>query len=147
MSTLRVTGSLVVPASPERAWAVWSRVEDWPRWDWMGSAGARWVSGAPWTVGSVLRNGHGPGRFDCLLVRADPPREVSWEGGGFGIRGRHTFRFLPDPGGCRIESSEVFTGIGARSMRPLVRWFWRRQLMAFRRHLVAAGSTPPARPG
>ena len=40
-------------ATPERAWDVWSRVEDWPRWEWMGSADAGWVEGPPWTAGAV----------------------------------------------------------------------------------------------
>jgi hypothetical protein len=33
---------------------------------------------------------------------------------------------------------ETFSGRGARLMRPLVRWFWRRQMLAFRRWVVAA---------
>ena len=46
---------------------MWSRVEDWPRWDWMGSADARWLSGEPWTVGARLRVGHRPRTFVATL--------------------------------------------------------------------------------
>ena len=130
-------GSLVVPVPPERAWALWSRVEDWPRWDWMGSADARWLEGDPWTVGARLRVGHRPGTFDCVVVRARPPEEVSWEGAGFGFAGRHVFRFLPHPGGTLVQTEETFTGRGAPLLRPLIRWFWRRQLLAFRRWATA----------
>src|SRR5262249_62137774 len=43
-------GSLPLALPPERAWERFARVEDWPRWDWMGSADARWLAGDPWTV-------------------------------------------------------------------------------------------------
>jgi len=136
VSRLSVVGSLPVPASPERVWAAWSRVEDWPRWDWMGSADARWLEGEPWTLGSRLRVGHRPWTFDCVLVEARPPERVAWVGRGARIEGRHTFCFLPHPDGCLVEMSETFTGPGARMLRPLVRWFWGHQLGALRRHVA-----------
>lgn len=137
MSELRVAGELPLPVSSEEAWRAWSRVEDWPRWDWVGSADARWLSGEPWTVGARLRVGHRPRTFDAVLVVVDPPREITWESGGLGIRGRHVHRFLArGDGRSAMRMEEVFTGRGARLMRPLVRWFWRRQMRAFRRYLV-----------
>jgi hypothetical protein len=72
MSRLEVLGSIPVPAAPEHAWRVWSRVEEWPSWDWLGSADARWLEGEPWTVGARLRVGHRPGRLDCVIVVANP---------------------------------------------------------------------------
>ena len=128
-------GSLPMPVSRDAAWAAWSRVEDWPRWDWMGSADARWLEGEPWTVGARLRVGHRPWTFDCVIVEARPTERVTWVGRGAGIVGRHTFRFLPYPAGCLVEVSETFTGRGARMLLPLVRWFWGYQLRALRRHL------------
>ena len=139
MGRLSLVGSLPVAATPERAWDVWSRVEDWPRWEWMGSADAGWVEGQPWTPGSVLRFGHRPWTFDCVLVSVSPPAEVVWEGRGAGIHGRHAMRFLPHPRGCLVQTSEVFTGPGARALRPLIRWFWHHQLHAFRRHVERHG--------
>lgn len=138
MGTLALVGSLPVPVPPERAWELWSRVEDWPRWDWLGSADARWLEGEPWTAGARLRVGHRPGTFDCVVVSARPPREVVWEGRGAGIHGRHAFRFLPHPAGCLVQTAEVFTGRGARALTPLIRWFWGRQLRAFRAYAVRA---------
>lgn len=135
MSRLSVVGSLPLPAGPEEVWAAWARVEDWPRWDWMGSASARWLEGEPWSVGARLRVGHRPFTFDCVVVEARPPERVTWVGRGAGIEGRHTFRFLPHPDGCLVEMSETFTGRGAQALRPLVRWFWGRQLRALRRHV------------
>ena len=140
MSVLSVVAEMPLPTGAERAWEVWSRVEDWPRWDWMGSADARWLAGEPWTVGARIMVGHRPRTFDAVIVVADPPREVAWEAGALGIRGRHTFRFVPREGGCVLRVSETFTGRGARALRPLVRWYWRRQMRGFRRHLVAAGA-------
>jgi hypothetical protein len=126
-------GSLPVPVAPEEAWALWSRVEDWPRWDWMGSAHACWLAGEPWTEGARLRVGHRPGTFDCVVVAARPPREVAWEGRGLWFHGHHAFRFLPHPRGALVQTEETFTGMGAPLLRPLIRWFWRRQLRAFAR--------------
>ena len=34
-----------------------------------------------------------------------------------------------------MRMEETFSGRGARLIKPLVRWFWRRQMLAFRRHL------------
>jgi len=142
VSVLRVAGELPLPVPPERAWRVWSRVEDWPRWDWMGSADARWLEGEPWTAGARLRVGHRPRTFTCVLAVVQPPGEVTWEAGGLGITGRHTFRFFPSGDGCVMRMEETFTGRGARLMRPLVRWFWRRQMLAFRRHLAKLDGRP-----
>jgi hypothetical protein len=139
MSVLRVRGELPLPVSPERAWEVFSRVEDWPRWDWMGSRDARWLSGEPWTLGAVIRVGHRPFTFDGVITVADPPREVVWEAGGAGIQGHHSWRFVPHGDGCLIQSVETFRGPGARLLRPLVRWYWGRQMRSFRR-FVARGS-------
>jgi hypothetical protein len=105
----------------------------------MGSAGARWLAGEPWTVGARLRVGHRPWTFECTVVVVRPPHEVVWEGRGLGIHGRHAMRFRPHPSGCLVETAEIFTGPGARLLRPLIRWFWRRQLRAFRRQLIAQG--------
>lgn len=138
MSVLRVVGELPLPHPPERAWEVFARVEDWPRWDWLGSRDARWLEGEPWTVGALLRLGHRPVTFDGVLVVCDPPREVVWEAPGLGIQGHHAFRFPARPGGCTIQSAETFEGPGARAIRPLVRWYWRRHLLAFREHLATA---------
>jgi uncharacterized membrane protein len=135
VSRLSVVGSLPVPASPEEAWDAWSRLEDWPRWDWMGSASARWLEGEPWAVGARLLVGHRPFAFECRLVESRPPETVTWASRGAGIDTLHTYRFLPHPRGCLVEMSETFDGRGARLLLPLVRSFWGYQLRAFRRHV------------
>lgn len=131
--------TLPLPASPERAWRVWSRVEDWPRWDPFGSASAQWLSGEPWTEGARLRVGHRPGAFDCVVVAARPPAEVAWLGRAAGIEGRHAVGFLPHPRGCVMRMAETFEGRGARALRPVIRLAWGRQMRGFRRHLAAQG--------
>lgn len=131
LSPLSVRGSLPLPLPADEAWAVFAPVERWREWDWKGSADARWLEGPPWTVGSRLRVGHRPFTFDCVVVEADPPESVAWEGRGLWFHGRHTFAFTPAPGGgCVVEQREVFTGHGARLLRPLIRWFWHHQLTA-----------------
>ena len=136
MSRLSVVGSIPVPVSPERAWASWSRVEDWPSWDRMGSSSARWLEGEPWAPGARLLVGHRPFTFECLLVESNPPESVTWASRGAGIHTMHTYRFLPHPDGCLVEMSEEFDGHGARMIRPLVRWYWGRHLRSFRRHVA-----------
>jgi hypothetical protein len=138
VSVLRVVGELPLGCTPERAWAVFARVEDWPEWDRLGSLHARWLGGEPWTVGARLRLGRRPFTFDGVVVSADPPREVAWEAPGLGIRGHHAIRFPARPGGCAMQGAETFTGPGARALRPLVRWYWRRHMLSFRRHLATA---------
>lgn len=138
MSRLSVAGSLPLPVPPEHAWQEWSRVDDWPRWDWMGSASARWLEGEPWALGSRLRVGHHPLAFACVLVESRPPEAVAWASRGAGIHTLHAIRFLPHERGCLMRMEETFDGPGARLLTPLVRWFWGRQMRAFRRH-VAAG--------
>ena len=135
---VRLRASLPLPVAPETAWRIWSVVEDWPRWDATRSRDARWLEGAPWTVGARLRIGRRPGRFDCELVEIDPPRRVTWIGGFAGIRGRHSFGFLPHAGGCLMVSDEIFDGPGANLLAPVIRWAWSRQMGAFREWARAA---------
>lgn len=89
----------------------------------------------------MLRLGHRPFTFDCTLMSAEPPGQVTWQGGGLGIRGRHTFRFEPRPDGCLMVSEETFTGPGAGALRPLVRRYWRHHMTAFRRWVAGGSAT------
>lgn len=129
---MRLRASLPLPLPPEAAWRRWSVVEDWPRWDAARSRDARWLAGTPWTVGARLRLGRWPGRFDCEVVAADPPREVTWVGRFAGLRGRHSVGFLPHPVGCLMVSDETFSGHCAGAIAPVIRWAWSRQMGAFR---------------
>lgn len=143
LSPLRISGSLPMGAGAERVWAVFGDVGGWRRWDWMGSADARWLHGEPWAVGSGLRVGHRPFTFDCVVTHAEPGRRVSWEGGGLWFRGHHTFTFESlGPGECLVRTTEVFTGRGARLLKPLIRWFWAYQLAALRRACAGTGDVP-----
>ena len=128
-----------MPVDPARAWALFSVVEDWSRWDWLGSADAAWVGDAGWEPGHVVRNGHRPFTFDCEVLWVDAPRAVAWRGAGAGTTGTHVFRFHPHPDGCLVQSDEVFEGLLVPVMRPLVRWYWRRHLMSFRRWCALHG--------
>ena len=132
-----LAGSIPVAASPERAWQIFSRVDDWPLWDWFGAAEAAWVAGEPWAVGSVLRLGHRPIAYDCVIVEVDPPRQVSWMAGVAGMRGRHTVRFEPHADGCLVVTRGEFAGPAVRLARPAARWCWRRSLRGFRDWVAA----------
>lgn len=121
-------------APVDRVWAVFGDVPGWRRWDWMGSADARWLDGEPWTVGAGLRVGHRPFTFDCTVTEAAPPHRVAWEGRGLWFHGHHVFEFSPRGAeDSTVCTTEVFTGRGARLLRPLIRWFWGYQLRALRR--------------
>lgn len=145
--SITLRGTLPLDLTPAQAWEAFSEVEEWPRWDWLGSAHSRWVSGPPWTVGARMRLGHRPGVFDCVVVLAEPPARVVWEGRGAGIHGRHSFGFLPHPRGCLMYTEETFRGRGARLMRFPVRPFWHHQLHAFRRYTRARSRRSATRAG
>jgi hypothetical protein len=129
---VRVRATLPVAVTPEVAWERFSDVTSWRVWDWMGMADAVWLAGEPWQRGSALRVGHRPFTFDCEVAFCDPPFEVVWTGAGAGIDARHAYRFLPHARGALVVSDETFDGPAARAILPLVRWYWRRHLLAFR---------------
>lgn len=135
MSRRRVTvlGTMPIAAPPAAVWQVFADVPRWREWDWLGLADAGWVRGDAWAVGSVIRVGHRPFTFDCRLVRVDPPRAITWSGGGMGVDAHHTYRFLPHPGGCLVVSEETFAGRLARTILPLVRWYWHHHLRGLKR--------------
>jgi uncharacterized protein YndB with AHSA1/START domain len=101
-----VTVSGVVGAEPERVYAFLADLENWPRWQSdmksttlvegeAGKPGARYryVSKAMGqTIDSTVR-----------LVRADPPREVGFEGEWAGmIRPNGSYLVEPAAGGTRV---------------------------------------------
>lgn len=135
---VRVRATLPVAVPPSAAWERFADVAGWREWDWMGMADAGWLAGEPWQRGSALRVGHRPFTFDCLIEFCDPPFEVVWTGAGAGIDARHAYRFLPHARGTLVVSDEVFEGRAARAIIPLVRWYWRRHLLAFRAWAEAA---------
>ena len=140
MPSVHVRGTLPTTASPEQVWGVFSKVEGWRTWDWMGMADAAWLSGEPWSEGSVIRGGHRPFVYDCVIEECSPPHRVTWDGRGARVDARHTYRFDPHERGCLIVSEETFSGPLARTILPLVRWYWHRHLLGLRRHAETGGA-------
>jgi hypothetical protein len=139
---LVVEESVVVDASRERVWGVFSDLRGWPEWNF-GVVGARFVSGGEWRVGSVFEftsvaGGRASG-LKPVVVECVPGERVTWRGKIAGITGLHTFTFEGVDGGSktRVTSREVFSGF----MLPLARRIFReasvnRVRESFRRSLV-----------
>jgi hypothetical protein len=94
-------------------WRVFSRMEDWRDWntvcrnccylegDRMATETCFQFEIAPFFVALKVRP---------RIVSCAPEREVTWQGGRFGVRAAHTFRFVEVDGGVRLISEEVFQG-------------------------------------
>lgn len=106
-------------ASPERVWAVLSRVEAWPRWHpGIGFAALR----------GELRPGtrldwRGDGmRIRSVLEEVEAPRRISWTLRTLGARGVHRWTLEPaGEGRTRILSEEAWEGLAVRFLRPTLR--------------------------
>lgn len=111
-----------IDAPPEVVWRVFSRLEEWERWNTACdscrlTAGERLEAGACLTF--VVKPFVFPVRVAPRVVLCEPGREVVWEGGRWGIHAVHRWRFVERPGGVRLESTETFGG----PLMPIARLF------------------------
>lgn len=105
--------TIVIRASLEAVWNVFSRMEAWREWNTV-CRNCCYLEGDRMALGTCFQFEVTP-LFVGLkvrprIVRCEPGREVVWQGGRFGIRAVHTFRFHEAEGGVRLESEEVFRG-------------------------------------
>lgn len=105
----------LIPASPDRVWAVLSDFAAWPEWNPLNlSAEGPLAEGAK--VRMVFRNLAGqPGtviRQTVTLVACEPGRELAWTGDvPILFHGRHGFLLTPEDGGTRVVQTEALSGI------------------------------------
>lgn len=131
--TLVVAASGSVPAPAGEAWAVLSRIEEWPRWSSPLHLGARW-KGEP---GFRLAGGFeealalgfplGTVRSEAFVARLVPGREVVWCSSGGGVTSCRLWRLTPvTPERTFVVSAEVFHGSPVGLLAPLVQSRWSR---------------------
>jgi hypothetical protein len=94
-------------------WRVFARMEDWRDWNTV-CRNCCYLEGDRMATGTCFQFEIAP-LFVALKIRPQivhcvPEHEVTWQGGRFGIRAAHTFRFTEVEGGVRLASKEVFRG-------------------------------------
>jgi hypothetical protein len=108
-----VRAAIDIEAPAAVVWQVFSRIEEWGRWNTACdrcrlTVGDRLEPGACLTF--VVKPFVFPVRVAPRVVHCDPGREVVWEGGRWGVHAVHRWRFCERSGGVRLESTENFDG-------------------------------------
>lgn len=108
-----IEAAVNIQAPPETAWQVFVTIEEWGRWN-TACHECRLIVGRGLEEGAclsfVVKPFIFPVRVSPRVVACEPGREVVWAGGRWGIRAVHRWRFLAQPGGVRLESTETFGG-------------------------------------
>ena len=134
--TLVVRGSAETARSAEDLWAVWANLEGWPGWSPLHRAVTRQeagelVAGATFRQELDLGFPAGTTSETVTLSVLEPSRRAAWEGNANGIRNCHLWTFTPRPdGGTDVDNTEVFAGLPAALLRPLVARRWNRAFQA-----------------
>lgn len=105
----------VIPASPERVWAVLADFALYREWNPLNLE-ARGEARLGARVPMVFRNLAGaPGsviRQTVRIVAAEPGRELAWAGNvPLLFRGRHGFLLTPEGTGTRLVHTEALSGL------------------------------------
>lgn len=106
--------SIDIAATPTRVWEILTDFAAYPQWNPFIVR----VAGLPVVGGRLVVTIQPPGRkammFRPVVLAATPEVELRWRGrllmpGLFD--GEHLFRLSPADGGCRLDHSEVFSGV------------------------------------
>ena len=131
--TLVVASSGSVGAPVDEGWALFSRIEEWPRWSSPLHLGARWKGEPGFRVAGsfeqVLALGFplGTVRSEEFVTRLVPGREVTWCKSEGGISSCHVWRFTPvTPERTFVVNVEVFHGATVGILAPFVQSRWSR---------------------
>lgn len=131
--TLVVASSGSVGAPADEAWALFSRIEEWPRWSSPLHLGARWKGEPGFRVAGgfeqVLALGFplGTVRTEEFVTRLVPGREVTWCKSDGGIASCHVWRFTPVTAERTfVVNVEVFHGAPVGVLAPFVQSRWSR---------------------
>lgn len=102
----------ILPASPERVWAVLADFSGYSAWDPLNTSAAglgRMGERVRMTIANPL-NPRRPLRM--TVMRFKPECLLAWVGGiPFAFRGEHVFRLDPVPEGTRLLHTETITGL------------------------------------
>jgi hypothetical protein len=123
-----VKESITIRADIRDVWDVFSRVEEWPSWqDGCLEAAAPQSLKRGAQLHLSIKFGFVPIKFPVTIIRCDPPYELTWIGRGGGLKGVHSWRFVPDGEKTQATQCEEYSGPG------LVPFFLAGQVGAARR--------------
>ena len=104
----------ILPASPERVWAVLADFSRYSEWNPLNTSAAglgRMGERVRMTIANPL-NPRRPMRMTVRIMRFKPERLLVWAGEmPFVFRGEHVFRLDPAPEGTRLLHTETITGL------------------------------------
>jgi hypothetical protein len=117
-----VRNELVVPAPPAVVWERLVRAADWPHW-FARATSVRFERGGPvLAVGTIVVWRMLGATIRVEVRRADPPAELDWEGGAWGVHAYHAWKLVPAADGAtRVITEETERG----SLPWLLRWYLR----------------------
>jgi uncharacterized protein YndB with AHSA1/START domain len=103
-----------VAAPPEECYRVFADLEAWPRWfPYLARAAGELRVGGKLHL--TFAAGDKPIPITVAVDEVAPRAMVSWSGGAYGFRGRHTHSFADNAaGGTRVSWREEISGIAAR---------------------------------
>jgi uncharacterized protein YndB with AHSA1/START domain len=131
--TLIISAEKTSSLPAEQLWNAWTDLASWPDWSPIHTA-TSWTGPPSFAVGATfdqtLSLGFPIGKTvgHVRIDDVEPARQVSWSTGEGGFRSCHLWRFTPQlDGGTVITNTEVFAGVMAAILRPLVKSRWNKQ--------------------
>ncbi len=114
MGKLVIEESIVVETSALDVWQFFEDLKQWPQWN-AGVIDAGWVSGNPWTKGSIFQfttlSGKTKNKIQPTIIECHPAESVTWLGKTMGIKGLHTYKFeKTNETKTMVTSHEEFSG-------------------------------------
>jgi hypothetical protein len=148
--TLVVSAAADTAAPADDLWAVWADLGRWPLWSpmhrsvtWTSAAGP--AAGATFDQHIDLGFPLGTTTEHVTIDLLEPARRVSWSGDANGVRSCHLWHFTPGPsGGTHVRDVEVFGGLPAALLRPLVARRWNRMFQGAVDGLIREATTAGA---
>jgi hypothetical protein len=134
--TLVVSGAADTAVPAAVVWAMWADLERWPAWSPLHrsvtrASTAELAAGATFDQQLSLGFPIGTTSQHVTIDLLEPARRASWSGDSNGIKSCHLWSFTPSPdGGTHVSNVEVFAGVTAAMLRPLVARRWNRQFQA-----------------
>ncbi len=132
-TTALVASEIVVNATPEEVWQVWSQIEQWPEWSSELHNSAKFTSDNKWEVGSTFEQNINLGMagtvtsYETLKV-VDQGKKVMWWKDKEGIKSCHTWVFEnAGVGKTKITNIEVFDGTIIGLMKPILISDWQKK--------------------
>ena len=121
--SFQIAGEIYIHASRGRVWRLFTRLEEWPRWN-SEILEAGWVTGEPWTEGAVFELRHKSLFGAVTATRATlrmvvPEMSAVWESRSAGMHIVHSAHFQDDLGGCKLTARHAYSGVGAAGLMLL----------------------------